>query len=905
MTSEQSGMAMRRLPVLVPWMLLGAVLVLWVARADRSEEPPSKPAEPKKSASPLPSTDTDAQKSADETEPMASNAAGESDSSATYTGSPAAGNPVREWIGDLADRLGDTLRGSDTRTGVEPPGYGATDTEPPDTTNSYGREAKAGYAADETRATEYDAATDDGGDAVDEDYGPPPAAGTAQSRATRELAYAFHLFDGFERGNAWAVESAADHAGLKLTSGEAAEGSQALEATFEARGKGQFELRREVKLDLTGATTFLVDVHNAGEPLDLTLAFRAGFDATLFTSPPKAILNGWNRRVAFDLSQITADGGGEYAASWRWSRDTVSRVSLIFGERGQKSGTVIIDNLRFDRAAADIGHLTKPTLTKITASAPRVERYETLELTVEFDADYQDYFDRSQIDVVAAFSAPSGKRLDVHGFVADTDAATGQPIWKVRFTPTEIGRWRYDVTVKTGGGAETSASYPFSCDHKADRRGFVRIAASDPRYFEFDDGTFYYPMGQNVCWATKYGYFLDKIQAYGGNYVRVWLCPWSLQLEDPVEPGKYDLRVAKQLDELLALCEQRGITLQLVLRYHDMQGESWAKNPYNSANGGPCYSPGEFFTDLTAKDLHKRFLDYVVARWGHSPALFAWELWNEADLARADREEDLIAWHREMAAHLKKIDVHGHLVTTSVATPGRANGLFELKNIDFIPVHFYARDVHKKIHENWVRYRKLRKPIFIGEFSGGHKPADDLADTKGVRIHAGLWLAFTTPMAGSAMPWWWDTYIDKNDLYGHWKALASFAKGVDRRGKNYEMVRSTAKLSKHASAALQGIIAPSEAYLWVHDERRIAPADQAKRPLLTAERPVTLAGMLGGRFRVEIWDTYAGEMIRATSITTAADGTLTFRLPPCDSDIAVKVTQEAGGPKGGRPRVTW
>ncbi|NQT51466.1 DUF5060 domain-containing protein, partial [bacterium] len=528
-----------------------------------------------------------------------------------------------------------------------------------------------------------------------------------------------------------------------------------------------------------------------------------------------------------------------------------------------------------------------------------------LELDVEFDADYQDYFDRTQVDVVAAFTAPSGKRSDVHGFVFDTDAAAGQPQWRVRFTPTETGRWRYDVTVKTAGGQEVSGIYAFHCTRKADRRGFIRIAASDPRYFEFDDGSFYYPIGQNVCWASKYDYFLEKIQHYGGNYVRVWLCPWNLQLEDPTEPGKYDLRVARQLDELLGLCEQRGVALQLVLRYHDMHGESWPKNPYNTVNGGPCYAAGDFFTDAAAKALHKQFLDYVVARWGHSPALFAWELWNEADLARADSEASLVAWHREMADYLKKIDAHGHLVTTSVATPGRHTALFELRHIDFVPVHFYAPAIAKKVHESLALYRKLRKPIFIGEFSGGHKPADDLADVKGVRIHAGLWLAFTAPLAGSAMPWWWDTYVDKNELYPHWSALAAFAKGVDRRGKNYELVRSSVKLGDTAQASLQGIVAPHEAYLWVHDARRIAPADQAERPLLIEPRPVTLAGMLGGSFRVEIWDTYAGKVVQTLTATTTTDGTLTFALPPCDLDVAVKVVKEAAGPNGGRPRVAW
>jgi hypothetical protein len=155
------------------------------------------------------------------------------------------------------------------------------------------------------------------------------------------------------------------------------------------------------------------------------------------------------------------------------------------------------------------------------------------------------------------------------------------------------------------------------------------------------------------------------------------------------------------------------------------------------------------------------------------------------------------------------------------------------------------------------------------------------------------------------MPWWWDTYVDKNDLYGHWRALAAFAQGVDRRGKDFELVRSTVRPTDDTAATLQAILAPSEAYLWLHDEGRIAPADQAERPLLTGARPVLLEGMLGGRFRVEVWDPHEGKVLQATTVTTTADGALSFDLPPCERDVAVKVVKESLAGHGGRPRLTW
>ncbi|NQT87306.1 DUF5060 domain-containing protein, partial [bacterium] len=806
--------------------------------------------------------------------------------------------------GPGADDARDTTAGTgygpgadDARDTTAGTGYGTGADDARDTTAGTGYGTGADDARDTTYGADYGTGT---GDAT---YGTTDAT-TDTAVATRELVYTFSLFDGFDEQRVWASESASDHADISRSEDQVSEGDASLKAIFKSLGKGNFELRREVGLDLTGARMLKVDVHNGCDgPLELKMAFRAGYDTTLFMSPPKVLQAGWNRDMAFPVKEFASEGAGGYGDSWDWSRYSVTRVSLIFGELDQTEGAVHVDNLRFDRPAAELGLRTAPKIKGIDASAAVVERFDPLVLTVDFEADYQDHFDRADVDLTATFFSPSGAKHTVHGFVYDTDAATGAPVWKIRFTPTETGQWRYDVTVKSASGSAASKTYAVNCVHKAERHGFIRRSVTDARYFEFDDDSaaLYYPIGQNVCWASDYDHYLAKMQAYGGNYVRVWLCPWNLQLEEPKEPGRYDLRAALALDALIEQCRRRGIAVQLVLRYHGIQGADWAKSPYNTANGGPCTYAGDFFTNAEAKTQHKRFLDYVVARWGHSPTVFAWELWNEADLAKADRETDLLDWHRDMANHLKSIDVNKHLVTTSMSDPNKHMAVFELPNIDFVPVHFYAADVWKRMHDNWVRFRALRKPIFVGEFSSGYKPGDDLKDTTGVHLHAGLWLAFTTPMAGSAMPWWWDTFIDKNDLYSHWAALVKCARGVERRGQNFEVIRDRVKVGEDLQASVQALVSPSMALLWVYDEQRIRQPEQAVRPLLAADRTVKLRGMLGGRFTVEVWDTYAGKILQSSTVE-AQDGALVITLPKCDRDVAVKVTHKDGGI---RPTLEW
>jgi hypothetical protein len=51
-------------------------------------------------------------------------------------------------------------------------------------------------------------------------------------------------------------------------------------------------------------------------------------------------------------------------------------------------------------------------------------------------------------------------------------------------------------------------------------------------------------------------------------------------------------------------------------------------------------------------------------------------------------------------------------------------------------------------------------------------------------VHTGIWTAFMTNLSGATGYWWWNL-IDAEDLYSHYRALAAFAKGEDRRGKQY------------------------------------------------------------------------------------------------------------------------
>jgi hypothetical protein len=112
----------------------------------------------------------------------------------------------------------------------------------------------------------------------------------------------------------------------------------------------------------------------------------------------------------------------------------------------------------------------------------------------------------------------------------------GAPVWLVRFAPTVEGEWRYRLRVQDASICAAglnpcalwleSPAYTFTAtaaepgDH-----GFIRVSASDPRYFEFSDGTPFLGAG----FQTSFGYGTQvestfaEYQANGVNFLRTWM----------------------------------------------------------------------------------------------------------------------------------------------------------------------------------------------------------------------------------------------------------------------------------------------------------------------------------------------------------------------------------------------
>jgi hypothetical protein len=115
----------------------------------------------------------------------------------------------------------------------------------------------------------------------------------------------------------------------------------------------------------------------------------------------------------------------------------------------------------------------------------------------------------------------------------------GAPVWKIRFAPTAVGTWQYVVQVQdasicspginpcanwvqTSTGSFTATAAP------AGQHGYLHVSKTDPRYFEFSDGTPFVGQGHDDSFsATNFTYDADaKLpldSANGITFLRIWL----------------------------------------------------------------------------------------------------------------------------------------------------------------------------------------------------------------------------------------------------------------------------------------------------------------------------------------------------------------------------------------------
>jgi hypothetical protein len=231
--------------------------------------------------------------------------------------------------------------------------------------------------------------------------------------------------------------------------------------------------------------------------------------------------------------------------------------------------------------------------------------------------------------------APSGKAFTAAGFW------DGGATWRVRFMPTEAGRWQYRTqSVPPVEGLDRQSGEFFSESAAATTRflqhGPVRVSANG-RFFEHSDGTPFFWMGDTVWygailssradWET---YLADRVgKRFDVVHFNV-VAPRNGVAADENgqisflgraerDPVRMNPRFYQRLDERIAAVNAHGLLAGIVL--------TWALRSDDSGNS-------------LAEDDVVRVIRYLVARYGAQHVV--WILTGDSDYAGAAGER----WRR-------------------------------------------------------------------------------------------------------------------------------------------------------------------------------------------------------------------------------------------------------------------
>lgn len=442
--------------------------------------------------------------------------------------------------------------------------------------------------------------------------------------------------------------------------------------------------------------------------------------------------------------------------------------------------------------------------------------------------------------------------------------------------------------------------------HKPFSRSFVEVSREDPRYFRLSNGDPYIAVGCNIAALGNreaIGRYITALADNGGNFGRVWLN--SALFEPETEYGRLNEEHLSNLILLLDLARRHDIKIKLCIESfrHIRPGRNrWdTKASYHTSNGGPFGNAAEFISTQRGRDEYLRRLAIVRERVGDHPAVFGWELWNEMN---AVDSPEIREWNDYMLPRVKRM-FPKNLVMQSLGSLDRRSSfpiyeyICKMPSNEVMQVHRYLdpgaelpvckapMDSLCSDAVSVLRGYGEEKPLLLAE--GGAVQPDHAGpsllypkDTVGMLLHDVIFTPFFCGAAGSGHCWHWDHYIEKNDLWYHFRRFARAVEGLDPAAEHFEPLRLD-------SGRLKGYVLKGKRHtlVWFRDAENTWQTElvEGKAPDVLTGQEVDFSEMLAGRKirRVAVYDPWADLW------KEAAPG-YRIVLPDFERSVVVKIT---------------
>jgi hypothetical protein len=360
-------------------------------------------------------------------------------------------------------------------------------------------------------------------------------------------------------------------------------------------------------------------------------------------------------------------------------------------------------------------------------------------------------------------------------------------------------------------------------------KGYIQISTENPAYFQYSDGIPYIPIGINMVspggryqnnadsGLMEFGLWMKKLSENNGNYMRIWLSQSFWDIEDQ-KAEEYREEKADRIDRFVKMAGEYNLKVKMTLEHFrsltiEENNQWWAvKSVYHTSNGGPLKNNREY---LSLPEGHRLFLEKVnfySSRYRNDTLFFGWELWNEMNAMRGPQDSMFFSWNEKMLTEVKQ-RFPNNLVMQSLGSfdTEKVDPLYKkmmlLPGNEVAQVHRYLdlgaeletchlpMDIICSSAVERLRTYNTGKPVILAE-TGAVEPGHSgpskyyTADTAGILLHDILFAPFFSGAAGAGMSWHWDSYVDKNNLWYHFKRFSEAVKGINPIKEKFDVSKS-------------------------------------------------------------------------------------------------------------------
>lgn len=351
---------------------------------------------------------------------------------------------------------------------------------------------------------------------------------------------------------------------------------------------------------------------------------------------------------------------------------------------------------------------------------------------------------------------------------------------------------------------------------KKNMKKFLEVSKENPHYFVDLNGKTFIPIGLNLCffrpglYAEKinveetyevYRNWFDKLAENGGNYTRLWIGSRFFDVM-PEKPWEFSAENLEHIKTIMRYAEERNIKVKITLEQFRTPNKAEVVS-----FGAPVYQSlakdmKEWCESEECRRLYLAKAKYIADAIGSSPSLVAVELWNEIGTI-GPTHGYVGEWSDYMFKKLQEIFPQ-QMIVQNLGSYDNGNYygdhfyLCNLPNNGFYQVHRYLDPgsyAHMQVCQAPMdilcaeSIRDLKqinhdKPLMLAE-TGAVKPNHSGAsilyevDKEGALLHDIIFAPFFAGSAGTGQSWYWDFYVDRWNLWWHFKRFATAIEGID------------------------------------------------------------------------------------------------------------------------------